>query len=76
MYTVKICHYDWFNKQADWPIAEQDKVRRESQTENDGMRKGEVGGATNQTHSKWGTQNGIEVKATNLWGAHRLIEMG
>ena len=35
---MNICHYDWFNKQADWPIAEQDKVRWESQTENDGMR--------------------------------------
>lgn len=24
---MSICHYDWFNKQADGPIAEQDKIR-------------------------------------------------
>ena len=24
---------DWFNKEADWPIAEQDKVRQENQIE-------------------------------------------
>lgn len=41
-HRVGICHYDWFNKQAEWPIAEQDKVRQDSQTENDGMRKGRV----------------------------------
>ena len=30
------------NTIADWPIAEQDTVRLESQTENDGLRKGGV----------------------------------
>ena len=25
-------HCDWFNKEADWPIAKQDKVRQENQT--------------------------------------------
>lgn len=29
----------WFNKQDDCLIAEHDKIRLESQTENDGMRK-------------------------------------
>ena len=32
LHTAKICHCDWFNKEADWPIAEQDKVRPENQT--------------------------------------------
>lgn len=27
-----------WHKQADWPLAEQDKVRKESQTENDEMK--------------------------------------
>ena len=39
VYCVNLCRFDWFNKQADWSIAEQDKVRRESQTENDGRKK-------------------------------------
>ena len=26
------CHCDWFNKEADWLKAEQNKVRQESQT--------------------------------------------
>ena len=29
---MNICHCDWFNNEADWPIAGQDKVRQESQT--------------------------------------------
>lgn len=39
---MTICHYDWFKKQADWSIADQDKARQESQTGNDRMRKGGV----------------------------------
>ena len=39
---MNIYHYVWLNKEADWSIAEQNKVRWESQTENDGMRKGGV----------------------------------
>lgn len=31
-YCVNACHCDWFNKQADWPIAKWDKVRWENQT--------------------------------------------
>ena len=27
VHRVNVCHYDWFNKQADWPTAEQGKVR-------------------------------------------------
>lgn len=26
-YSVKICCHDWLNKETEWPIAEQDKVR-------------------------------------------------
>ena len=36
---VDTCHCDWFNKEADWPIAGQDKVRQASQTENAGRKK-------------------------------------
>ena len=32
VYAVQICHCDWFNKEADWPIGKQDKVRQKSQT--------------------------------------------
>lgn len=39
LHCVKICHYDWFNKQADRPIVEQNKLRRESRTENTGRKK-------------------------------------
>lgn len=40
---MNIGHCDWFNKQADHPIAEQDKVRQESQTENDRKKKNGAG---------------------------------
>ena len=39
---MKICCCGWFNKEADWPIAEQDKVRQESQIENARKEKGRV----------------------------------
>lgn len=29
---MNICHCDWFNKETDWPIARQGKVRGENQT--------------------------------------------
>ena len=58
VYSLYIYHCDWFNKQANWPIAEQDKVKQESQTEN-----------------KLDIQNGIEVKATSLGAAQRLLVM-
>ena len=32
LHCVNICHCDWFNKEADWPIVRQDKVRQENQT--------------------------------------------
>ena len=35
-------HCDWFNKKADWPIAGQDKIRQESQTENDEVKEGPI----------------------------------
>lgn len=37
---MKICHCNWFNKEADGPIAEQDKYRQQSQIENDGREGG------------------------------------
>lgn len=46
LYCVNICHCDGFNKQTDWPVSEQDKVRQNSQTENDGKEervKGDTG---------------------------------
>lgn len=72
---MKICHCDWSNKEDDRPIVKQDKVRQESQIENDGMRKGNVRGVTNQKESKSDIQDGTEVKVTSLRVAHRLIEM-
>ena len=48
VHCVNICHNGWLNAQADWPIAEQDKVEWKSQTENEGMKKGGVRGAANQ----------------------------
>lgn len=70
------CHYEWFNKQADWPIAAQDKVKWASQTEDDRMRKSRVRGVTSQMENESDTQNGREEKATSLGVAHRLIEKG
>ena len=37
---MKICLCDWFNKEANSPIGEQDKVRQESQIQNAGKEKG------------------------------------
>ena len=74
--TLKICCCDWFNKQTNWPIAKQDKVKQECQTENEGMRKGRIRGLACQVENELDTQNGIEVKAMSLGAAHRLIEMG
>lgn len=61
LYQFK-CLCDWFKKQADWPIAEWDKVKQESQTENDGMRKDRVRRVTiqmemSQTHKMGWREN-------------------
>ena len=40
LHCVNIYLLDWFNKEVDWPIAEQDKVRWENQTEDDGEKNG------------------------------------
>lgn len=69
-----MCCCNCFNKQVDCPIAGQNKVRRESQNEKDGM-KGRVRSVTSQTQDS-DTQNGIRVKVMSLGDAHRLIEMG
>ena len=39
---MNICCCDWFNKEADWSVAQQDKVKRETQTKDNGREKGEV----------------------------------
>ena len=73
---MNICCYGWFNKQADWPIGEQDKVKWERQTGDDGMKKGRVRGVASQAENELDIQNGIEVKVTSLRASHRLTEMG
>lgn len=40
LYHVTMYRYDWFNEEADWPMTKQDKVRRDSQTGNDGKKGG------------------------------------
>ena len=40
LYYVHLCHCDWFNKEADWPIARQDRVRQENQTRDAGKKYG------------------------------------
>ena len=52
LHGAYICGCDWFNKEWDWPIAEQDKVRWKSQTENAGRKKGVVGGVTSRYREK------------------------
>ena len=49
---MNICHCDWFNKEADWSMAEQDMVRQESQTENAGRKKGGAGGVCTERQRK------------------------
>ena len=49
LYCVNICCCDWFNKEADWSIAGQDKVRRENQTKDIGKKKGGVREVTSLT---------------------------
>lgn len=34
---MNVCLYDWLNKEASWPIARQDKDRRENQTKRKGV---------------------------------------
>lgn len=64
VHCVNICWYDWFNKQADRPIAEQDKVWWESQTQTDRIMKGRIKGVASHMDNKLDIQNWIEVKAT------------
>ena len=41
LYTVKICHSDWFNEVADGPIAGQNKVEGEQKENSKGKRRAE-----------------------------------
>ena len=42
---MNICHCDWFNKEADCPIAAQDKVRWENQIKGTGKKKRRIRGS-------------------------------
>lgn len=66
---------DCINKTADRPIAEQDKVRQESQTENARKKEGGVCGVTRR-HSGSQTCPWRAGKATSHVVIHKLIEMG
>lgn len=71
LYTVRICCYDWFNKYTDSLLAIQDKVRQESQNENDGKKEGQ------SEESPVRHANGIEVKGIHKHlGSTSIIEMG
>lgn len=67
LHCMNICRYAWFSKQADWPIAEQSKVRQESQTRGSLRRRRAeseeslVRCRMSQTHKM-----GVEVKAMSL----------
>lgn len=73
---MKICYCDWLNKQADWPITEEDKVSWDSQTKNDEMKKGGFRELASQMETDSDIQNGIEVKTMSLRAVHGLIEIG
>ena len=70
VHCVNMCCYDWFDKQADGPVVEQDKVRQESQTENDGMKKGRVRGVDSlpvnklDRGTKWDRSKGHELRGS------------
>ena len=49
---VNIWRCDWFNKEADWSIAGQDKVMWDKQTKDTRKRKSRVRGVTRQTERK------------------------
>ena len=49
LHHVNTCYCDWFNKEADWPIAGQDKVMQENQTKDTKKKKGGVRGVTRDT---------------------------
>ena len=72
---MKICHCDWFNKEADWSIDEEGKVRQKSQTENDGKKKGGVREKVTRrfrgSKTYWRTG-----KAMSHIAIYRLVEMG
>ena len=63
------------NNKADWLIAREDRVRWESQTENDKMKKGGVIEVASQMENESDTHNGIEVKVTSFGAVQGLIEM-
>ena len=50
LHCVNICHCDWFNKEADWPITGQDKNRRRAKQ--NAEKKGGVRGITSRCRKK------------------------
>ena len=65
MYAAKICHSNDFNKEVDWPIAGQDKVRQESQTENARQKKDRVSKSPRDVEGP--RHAGGEVKPQATW---------
>ena len=53
LYTEKICHANWFNKESGWPITGQDKVSQENQTKNAGRKKGGVTKVLGETRRQY-----------------------
>ena len=70
---MNICHYDWFNKQADWPIAKEDKVKGKVKLKM-------LGGSREESEKlpgRWGgSKTCFRGNAMSLGAAHRLIKMG
>lgn len=56
IHSVNICHYAWFKKEADWSIAEQNKIKQKSQTEYAGKKRGVVREVDSRCKEK---QNGV-----------------
>lgn len=65
LHGVSICCYDSFNKQADWPIYEQNNSRQERQTENSGKEKGKVGSCQPEAKEAGLVQNEVTIHDTH-----------
>lgn len=64
LHTVKICRCDQFSKQADWPIAELDKIRWEGKTENE-MKGGVQRSQQPEEHTKWDRGKDVSLEAVH-----------
>lgn len=69
VHSVNVCPCDWLNEQADWPpkwLPDEDKVRQERQTENDGIKKGRVRGVTSRMENGLDTQKGPRASGQHI----------